>query len=75
MIHNAVLLFICFSQVNGAQAESKMKNLPVPVFLRPLDENDPSMKVFSPSSNQIFVFAKSGLKTVKNTDFTNKHAF
>ncbi|XP_037547475.1 C-Jun-amino-terminal kinase-interacting protein 4 [Nematolebias whitei] len=33
-------------KVSGAQAESKMKNLPVPVFLRPLDEKDPSMKLW-----------------------------
>ncbi|XP_037836915.1 C-Jun-amino-terminal kinase-interacting protein 4 isoform X3 [Kryptolebias marmoratus] len=33
-------------KVNGAQAEGKMKNLPVPVFLRPLDEKDPSMKLW-----------------------------
>lgn len=26
-----------------------MKNLPVPVFLRPLDEKDASMKVFPPA--------------------------
>lgn len=25
-----------------------MKNLPVPVFLRPLDEKDPSVKVVDP---------------------------
>uniref|UniRef100_A0A673CL73 C-Jun-amino-terminal kinase-interacting protein 4-like n=1 Tax=Sphaeramia orbicularis TaxID=375764 RepID=A0A673CL73_9TELE len=31
-------------KANGGQAESKMKNLPVPVFLRPLDEKDASMK-------------------------------
>ncbi|XP_078793302.1 C-Jun-amino-terminal kinase-interacting protein 4 isoform X4 [Oryzias latipes] len=30
---------------NGAQAE-KMKNLPVPVFLRPLDEKEASMKLW-----------------------------
>lgn len=33
------------SQGNG-QSESKMKNLPVPVFLRPVDEKEASMKVF-----------------------------
>lgn len=32
-------------QANGGQTESKMKSLPVPVFLRPLDEKDASMKV------------------------------
>ncbi|KAG7236443.1 hypothetical protein INR49_000921 [Caranx melampygus] len=32
-------------KANGGQSESKMKNLPVPVFLRPLDEKDASMKV------------------------------
>lgn len=36
------------SQANGGQAESKMKNLPVPVFLRPLDEKDTSVKVVFP---------------------------
>ncbi|XP_039990819.1 C-Jun-amino-terminal kinase-interacting protein 4 isoform X3 [Xiphias gladius] len=33
-------------KANGGQAESKMKNLPVPVFLRPLDEKDASMKLW-----------------------------
>ncbi|KAG7506991.1 C-Jun-amino-terminal kinase-interacting protein 4-like isoform X1 [Solea senegalensis] len=33
-------------KVNGGQTESKMKNLPVPVFLRPLDEKDASMKLW-----------------------------
>ncbi|XP_051770256.1 C-Jun-amino-terminal kinase-interacting protein 4 [Ctenopharyngodon idella] len=31
---------------NGGQAESKIKNLPVPVYLRPLDEKDASMKLW-----------------------------
>ncbi|KAJ4922173.1 hypothetical protein JOQ06_016508, partial [Pogonophryne albipinna] len=31
-------------KANGGQVESKMKNLPVPVFLRPVDEKDASMK-------------------------------
>ncbi|XP_053367114.1 C-Jun-amino-terminal kinase-interacting protein 4 isoform X1 [Clarias gariepinus] len=31
---------------NGAQAENKVKNLPVPVYLRPLDEKDASMKLW-----------------------------
>ncbi|MEE6526355.1 hypothetical protein FKM82_026964, partial [Ascaphus truei] len=31
---------------NGGQSDSKMKNLPVPVYLRPLDEKDTSLKVF-----------------------------
>ncbi|NXL24751.1 JIP4 protein, partial [Setophaga kirtlandii] len=31
---------------NGGQGESKMKNLPVPVYLRPLDEKDTSMKLW-----------------------------
>ncbi|XP_029456515.1 C-Jun-amino-terminal kinase-interacting protein 4 isoform X2 [Rhinatrema bivittatum] len=31
---------------NGDQSESKMKNLPVPVYLRPLDEKDTSMKLW-----------------------------
>lgn len=29
----------------GGQGDNKMKNLPVPVYLRPLDEKDTSMKV------------------------------
>ncbi|XP_034563521.1 C-Jun-amino-terminal kinase-interacting protein 4 isoform X2 [Notolabrus celidotus] len=33
-------------KANGGNAESKMKNLPVPVFLRPLDEKDASMKLW-----------------------------
>ncbi|XP_054913432.1 C-Jun-amino-terminal kinase-interacting protein 4 isoform X4 [Poeciliopsis prolifica] len=33
-------------KANGGQAEGKMKNLPVPVFLRPLDEKDPTMKLW-----------------------------
>ncbi|XP_017579164.2 C-Jun-amino-terminal kinase-interacting protein 4 isoform X2 [Pygocentrus nattereri] len=31
---------------NGGQADSKVKNLPVPVYLRPLDEKDASMKLW-----------------------------
>nr|XP_014347057.1 PREDICTED: C-Jun-amino-terminal kinase-interacting protein 4 isoform X2 [Latimeria chalumnae] len=31
---------------NGGQGENKMKNLPVPVYLRPLDEKDASMKLW-----------------------------
>ncbi|TMS21861.1 C-Jun-amino-terminal kinase-interacting protein 4 [Larimichthys crocea] len=31
-------------KLNGGQPESKVKNLPVPVFLRPVDEKDASMK-------------------------------
>ncbi|XP_054832165.1 C-Jun-amino-terminal kinase-interacting protein 4 isoform X1 [Eublepharis macularius] len=30
----------------GGQGDSKMKNLPVPVYLRPLDEKDTSMKLW-----------------------------
>ena len=30
---------------NGGQSETKMRNLPIPVFLRPLDEKNTSMKV------------------------------
>ncbi|KAM7371215.1 hypothetical protein PAMP_010704 [Pampus punctatissimus] len=33
-------------KTNGGQVEGKMKNLPVPVFLRPLDEKDASMKLW-----------------------------
>uniref|UniRef100_A0A3B5AAF7 C-Jun-amino-terminal kinase-interacting protein 4-like n=1 Tax=Stegastes partitus TaxID=144197 RepID=A0A3B5AAF7_9TELE len=33
-------------KVNGGQPENKVKNLPVPVFLRPLDEKDASMKLW-----------------------------
>lgn len=40
-----IVIFVTF-QANGA--DGKMKNLPVPVFLRPLDEKDPSMKVVPP---------------------------
>lgn len=31
---------------NGGHSENKMKNLPVPVYLRPLDEKDTSMKLW-----------------------------
>ncbi|XP_071308934.1 C-Jun-amino-terminal kinase-interacting protein 4 isoform X1 [Agelaius tricolor] len=31
---------------NGGQGENKIKNLPVPVYLRPLDEKDTSMKLW-----------------------------
>ncbi|XP_026855439.2 C-Jun-amino-terminal kinase-interacting protein 4 isoform X5 [Electrophorus electricus] len=31
---------------NGGQTEGKMKNLPVPVYLRPLNEKDASMKLW-----------------------------
>lgn len=31
---------------NGSQSDGKMKNLPVPVYLRPLDEKDTSMKLW-----------------------------
>ncbi|KAI5103038.1 C-Jun-amino-terminal kinase-interacting protein 4-like, partial [Silurus meridionalis] len=31
---------------NGAQGDTKTKNLPVPVYLRPLDEKDASMKLW-----------------------------
>nr|XP_054604935.1 C-Jun-amino-terminal kinase-interacting protein 4 isoform X2 [Nothobranchius furzeri] len=33
-------------KANGGQSEGRMKNLPVPVFLRPLDEKDPSVKLW-----------------------------
>ncbi|XP_077827199.1 C-Jun-amino-terminal kinase-interacting protein 4 isoform X13 [Macaca mulatta] len=33
-----------YKQVTNGQGENKMKNLPVPVYLRPLDEKDTSMK-------------------------------
>ncbi|XP_051774747.1 C-Jun-amino-terminal kinase-interacting protein 4-like isoform X3 [Erpetoichthys calabaricus] len=32
--------------VNGGQGDNKMKSLPVPVYLRPLDEKDASMKLW-----------------------------
>ncbi|XP_029932935.1 C-Jun-amino-terminal kinase-interacting protein 4 isoform X2 [Myripristis murdjan] len=35
-----------YKVANGGQTESKMKNLPVPVYLRPLDEKDASMKLW-----------------------------
>ncbi|XP_060757583.1 sperm associated antigen 9a isoform X2 [Neoarius graeffei] len=34
-----------YKEANGRQAENKM-NLPVPVYLRPLDQKDPSMKLW-----------------------------
>ncbi|XP_016890167.1 C-Jun-amino-terminal kinase-interacting protein 4 isoform X3 [Cynoglossus semilaevis] len=33
-------------KVNGGQTENRVKNLPVPVFLRPVDEKDASMKLW-----------------------------
>lgn len=42
-------VFLFLLQANGGQSDGKMKNLPVPVFLRPLDEKDASMKVLSSS--------------------------
>ncbi|XP_021784724.1 C-Jun-amino-terminal kinase-interacting protein 4 isoform X3 [Papio anubis] len=35
-----------YKQVTNGQGENKMKNLPVPVYLRPLDEKDTSMKLW-----------------------------
>ncbi|XP_073774092.1 C-Jun-amino-terminal kinase-interacting protein 4 isoform X3 [Danio rerio] len=35
-----------YKVANGGQADSKIKNLPVPVYLRPLDEKDASMKLW-----------------------------
>ncbi|XP_035262847.1 C-Jun-amino-terminal kinase-interacting protein 4 isoform X7 [Anguilla anguilla] len=35
-----------YKVANGGQAENKVKNLPVPVYLRPLDEKDASMKLW-----------------------------
>ncbi|KAK7123209.1 hypothetical protein R3I94_020111 [Phoxinus phoxinus] len=35
-----------YKVANGGQAENKIKNLPVPVYLRPLDEKDASMKLW-----------------------------
>ncbi|ERE68081.1 c-Jun-amino-terminal kinase-interacting protein 4 [Cricetulus griseus] len=35
-----------YKQVANGQGENKMKNLPVPVYLRPLDEKDSSMKLW-----------------------------
>ncbi|XP_013374734.1 PREDICTED: C-Jun-amino-terminal kinase-interacting protein 4 isoform X3 [Chinchilla lanigera] len=35
-----------YRQVTNGQGENKMKNLPVPVYLRPLDEKDASMKLW-----------------------------
>lgn len=35
-----------YKQVTNGQGENKMKNLPVPVYLRPLDEKDASMKLW-----------------------------
>ena len=36
---------VSFQVVNGGPTENKEKNLPVPVYLRPLDQKDASMKV------------------------------
>ncbi|KAG9264294.1 C-Jun-amino-terminal kinase-interacting protein 4-like [Astyanax mexicanus] len=35
-----------YKVANGGQTESKMKNLPVPVYLRPLEQKDASMKLW-----------------------------
>ncbi|XP_066560850.1 C-Jun-amino-terminal kinase-interacting protein 4 isoform X2 [Amia ocellicauda] len=35
-----------YKVANGGQVDNKMKNLPVPVYLRPLDEKDASMKLW-----------------------------
>nr|XP_055031592.1 C-Jun-amino-terminal kinase-interacting protein 4 isoform X2 [Misgurnus anguillicaudatus] len=35
-----------YKVASGAQADSKIKNLPVPVYLQPLDETDASMKLW-----------------------------
>lgn len=35
-----------YKVANGGQGDSKIKNLPVPVYLRPLDEKDASMKLW-----------------------------
>uniref|UniRef100_A0A672Q2X3 RH2 domain-containing protein n=1 Tax=Sinocyclocheilus grahami TaxID=75366 RepID=A0A672Q2X3_SINGR len=35
-----------YKVANGGQADSKIKNLPVPVYLRPLDKKDASMKLW-----------------------------
>nr|XP_045015261.1 C-Jun-amino-terminal kinase-interacting protein 4 isoform X1 [Jaculus jaculus] len=35
-----------YKQATNGQGENKMKNLPVPVYLRPLDEKDISMKLW-----------------------------
>ncbi|XP_073685038.1 C-Jun-amino-terminal kinase-interacting protein 4 isoform X3 [Garra rufa] len=35
-----------YKAANGGQADSKLRNLPVPVYLRPLDEKDASMKLW-----------------------------
>uniref|UniRef100_A0A8C2PDR3 C-Jun-amino-terminal kinase-interacting protein 4 n=1 Tax=Capra hircus TaxID=9925 RepID=A0A8C2PDR3_CAPHI len=35
-----------YKQITNGQGENKMKNLPVPVYLRPLDEKDTSMKLW-----------------------------
>ena len=43
--HTHTLLFLVPQVNGGVQKEGKMKNLPVPVYLRPLDERDASMKV------------------------------
>ncbi|CAL8304656.1 unnamed protein product [Lota lota] len=35
-----------YKVANGGQSENKMRNLPIPVFLRPLDEKNTSMKLW-----------------------------
>uniref|UniRef100_A0A8C5ARP9 C-Jun-amino-terminal kinase-interacting protein 4 n=1 Tax=Gadus morhua TaxID=8049 RepID=A0A8C5ARP9_GADMO len=35
-----------YKVANGGQSETKMRNLPIPVFLRPLDEKNTSMKLW-----------------------------
>ncbi|XP_036446110.1 sperm associated antigen 9a isoform X3 [Colossoma macropomum] len=35
-----------YKVANGAQTDNKMKNLPVPVYLRPLEQKDASMKLW-----------------------------
>uniref|UniRef100_A0A671LMG2 C-Jun-amino-terminal kinase-interacting protein 4 n=1 Tax=Sinocyclocheilus anshuiensis TaxID=1608454 RepID=A0A671LMG2_9TELE len=35
-----------YKVANGGQADSKIRNLPVPVYMRPLDEKDASMKLW-----------------------------
>lgn len=40
---------------NGGQVENKM-NLPVPVYLRPLDQKDASMKVSQQLTNNLCTF-------------------
>ena len=44
MFPHCVCVCVCQQVSDGGQTENKM-NLPVPIYLRPLDQKDASMKV------------------------------